>query len=285
MKNIIPGAQVTPAQYTTAEDNIPPLPPLSKMPDGAVTGYVMHDGAKIHYTSYGRGDALLFLHGGLAFSDYWANQVKPFAKNYRVILIDSRGHGRSTSDDKQITYERMEKDIIAVLDQLGIQKASVVGWSDGGIIALVMGINHPERISGIFALAANMNPTGIKPDDAAHPRFEAYAKRSALEYTQVSPTPTKYSQFAAAVGRMWDNEPDYTASQLSSIYAPTVIAVGANDEAIEPEHSAYLARTIPNAHLVIFPNLGHFSFLQKPELVNSAIADFLKHLNLAKPST
>ena len=107
------------------------------MPKPASAGYVAHDGARIFYRTFGRGKPVVLLHGGLANSEYWGNQVPALSgAGYRAILIDSRGHGRRTRDGRPYTYELMASDVTAVMDALKVCRATIVGWSAGAIIAL-----------------------------------------------------------------------------------------------------------------------------------------------------
>ena len=245
------------------------------MTSPAASGYVTTGGARIYYATYGKGPPVILLHGGLANSDYWANQVAPLARTHRVILIDSRGHGRSSRDARPYTYELMESDVVAVIDSLKIQKAALVGWSDGAIIGLVMAMKHPERLTRVFAFAANMDPSGVNMDATSRPPFSTFVARAATDYARLSPTPTRFSDFVAAIGKMWEHEPNYTAADLARIRLPIAIVDGDHDEAIKAEHTAYLARAIPGARLILLPGLSHFAMMQDPKAFNAAMTTFL----------
>jgi pimeloyl-ACP methyl ester carboxylesterase len=170
----------------------------------------------------------------------------------------------------------MESDVVAVMDRLGVEKAVVVGWSDGAIIGLVMALKNPERLTGVFAFAANMDPSGVKPDTDSNPNFARFHDRAGAEYAALSPTPGDYPVFAQAIEHMWDTEPNYPSADLARIRTPVTIADGDHDEAIKREHTDYLARAIPGAKLVILPEASHFAMLQQPEAFNRAILVFLK---------
>jgi pimeloyl-ACP methyl ester carboxylesterase len=253
------------------------LPPLKVLPHPDMEGRVEHDGAQIYYRTFGKGGPVILLHGGLANGDYWGNQVPALTDaGYEAVLIDSRGHGRSTRDARPFTYELMESDIVAVMDRLGIGKAAVVGWSDGAIIALVMALKDPDRLTGVFAFAANMDPSGVKPDTDSNPTFARFTARSAQDYARLSPTPADFAAFHAAIEHMWDTEPNYTAADLARIRIPVAIVDGDHDEAIKREHIDYLARAIPGAGLIILPEASHFAMLQQPAEFNRAMLDFLR---------
>jgi len=253
------------------------LPAPKPLPQASASGYVGHDGARIYFSTYGAGAPVILLHGGLANQRYWGDQVPALLEaGYRVILIDSRGHGRSSRDARPFTYELMASDVVAVMDRLHVRKAALVGWSDGAIIGLVMALKDPQRLTRVFAFAANMDPSGVKDDTETNPTFARFEREAAGAYATLSPTPGDFPAFHAAISRMWDTEPNYTAADLARITTPVTIADGDHDEAIKREHTEYLARSIPGAKLVIFRDGSHFTFLQHPDAFNAAVLAFLK---------
>src|SRR5216684_1366159 len=137
------------------------LPPTPTLPKAVESGYAPLNGVKIWYASFGRGEPVILLHGGLANSNYWGNQVRALALRYRVIVMDSRGHGRSTRNDQPYGYDMMAADVVALMGFLKIPKAAIVGWSDGAILGLDIAMKHPERLSKLFAFAANSDPSGV----------------------------------------------------------------------------------------------------------------------------
>ena len=252
------------------------LPAPLALPAPTASGYVTHDGARIYYSTYGRGSPVILLHGGLANQIYWGDQVGPLtADHHRVILIDSRGHGRSSRDARPYTYELMASDVVAVMDALKVRRAAVVGWSDGAIIGLVMTLKDPDRLTRVFAFAANMDPSGVKPDTETNPTFARFIGEAAKSYAELSPTPKGFADFTAAVERMWDTEPNYAASDLARITTPVAIVDGDHDEAIKRSHTEYLARSIPGAKLIILKNVSHFAMLQDPAQFDAALLGFL----------
>ena len=134
------------------------------------------------------------VHGGAGSSKYWGLQTPVLARQYEVIVLDSRGHGRSTRNSEPITYHLMASDVLAVMDTLHIPKAALVGWSDGGIIGLDIAINHPERLTKLFAVGANSDTSGTKDVDK-DPLFNDYLGRCEKEYQKLSPTPGEYKAF------------------------------------------------------------------------------------------
>ncbi|KAF1012045.1 MAG: AB hydrolase superfamily protein YdjP [Pseudomonas fluorescens] len=251
------------------------LPPTPTPVAGAKTGYAAVNGIKVYYTRTGHGSPVVLLHGGLSNSDYWGNQVKALATRHTVISLDSRGHGRSSRDEKPYGYDLMADDVVAVLDTLKIPRADIVGWSDGAIIGIDLALRHPERINKVFAFAANTQTSGVKDGVEKNPTFAAFIERAGKEYAKLSPTPKEYDAFVEQISHMWASQPNWTDAQLASIKTPILIVDGDHDEAIKREHTEYMAATIPGAGLLILPNTSHFAFLQDPALFNAALLDFL----------
>src|ERR1700719_2818305 len=126
-------------------------------------GYVDHDGARIWYATYGSGSPVILLHGGLGHSGNWGYQVPVLAQNgYRAVLIDSRGHGQSSRDEQAYSYDLMATDVMAVIDQLRLERSALIGWSDGACTALILSRQKPDRVAGVFFFACNMDPSGLK---------------------------------------------------------------------------------------------------------------------------
>jgi pimeloyl-ACP methyl ester carboxylesterase len=245
------------------------------LPAADEQGYVEHDGAHIWYASYGAGTAVILLHGGLGHSANWSYQVPALAQSgYRVIVIDSRGHGRSTRDARPYRYELMASDVLAVMDALGIARAALMGWSDGACTALIAAHKTPERVAGVFFFACNMDPSGVKPFEAT-PALDRCFSRHTKDYAALSATPDGFKEFVEAVGLMQRTQPDYSAQDLAEIALPVVVVQGEHDEFIRREHAEYLARSIPGAELVILPGVSHFAPLQRPDVFNRAMAEFL----------
>lgn len=249
------------------------------LPGPDAQGFVAHDGARIRYSSYGSGPAVILLHGGLGHGGNWGAQVPALlAAGYRVLLIDSRGHGRSTRDDRPYTYELMASDVVAVMDDLAIDRAAFVGWSDGACIALVLAMKAPERARGVFFFGCNMDPSGTKEIDESDPLLGRCFSRHAKDYASLSATPDAFDDFVAAVSRMMKTEPNYTAADLARVKVPVAIVQSERDEFIKREHAEYLARSVPGARFILLEGVSHFAPLQRPDLFNDTVLAFLAGL-------
>lgn len=262
-----------------AEEPWQTLPPTPALPTGTVSHHAALNGARIWYADWGKptdAPPVLLLHGGFGNSNYFGNLIPALlAQGYRVIAMDSRGHGRSTRNTAPMSYHLMAQDVIGLLDRLKITKVNLVGWSDGGCTGLDLALNHPERLAGLFAFGANADVSGQKEGADKTPVFAAYLKRTADEYQTLSPTPRDWPAFSAAVGKMWDTLPAFTAEQLRSIKVRTTIADGEYDEGIKQDHDRYMAATIPGARLVIMTGVSHFAMLQNPAEFNAWVLKFL----------
>jgi pimeloyl-ACP methyl ester carboxylesterase len=258
-----------------ATDRWEVLPPTPAPLQSERSGQANANGISMHYAVYGQGSPVILLHGGLANADYWGNQVKALAPHHTVIVMDSRGHGRSTRDSRPYGYDLMADDVVALMDALKVPKADIVGWSDGAILGLDLAIRYPDRVGKIFAFAANTVTSGVKDGVEKNPTFAAFIARAGHEYEAYSATPKEYDAFVAQISKMWASQPNWTDAQLKAITASVLVVDGDHDEAIKREHTEYIASTIPRAGLLILPNASHFAFLQDPELFNYAVLHFL----------
>jgi pimeloyl-ACP methyl ester carboxylesterase len=163
--------------------------------------------------------------------------------------------------------------VVAVMDALGLEKAALVGWSDGGNTALDLAIRYPSRVSALVAYAANFDLTGLK--SGGGPAFSAYFARCAEDYAKLSPTPKDFAGLKAALSPMWKSEPTFTADQLAHISTPTLVLDGDHDEIIKQEHVKKLAALIPHAKLVLVKDASHFALFQQPKAFNDALLGFL----------
>jgi pimeloyl-ACP methyl ester carboxylesterase len=156
-----------------------------------------------------------------------------------------------------------------------------VGWSDGAILGLDIAINHPERLTKLFAFAANSDPAGVA-DIGNSPVFNAYIARAEKEYEGLSATPTEYKSFLDQISKMWATQPNFTKAQLGAIKTPTWIVDADHDEAIKRENTEFMAAQIPASGLLLMPEVSHFAFLQDPQQFNDAVLHFMAHVPEAK---
>jgi pimeloyl-ACP methyl ester carboxylesterase len=268
------------AEWTKMETNDDDLKKFeaegaAPLPVANEQAYVENEGARIWCATYGSGSPVILLHGGLGQSGNWSYQIPALvASGFRAILIDSRGHGRSTHDARPYSYELMASDVLAVMDALHLEKASLVGWSDGACISLILAAKAPVRVAGVFFFACNMDPSGLKPIQPG-PLLDRCFSRHTKDYAQLSATPDQFKAFVDAVSLMQRTQPNYSEQDLARIDVPVAIVQGEHEEFIRREHAEYLARSIPNAELIILQGVSHFAPLQRPEQFDKAMLAFL----------
>lgn len=250
-----------------------PRPPA--MPRADAEGTVEVTGARIFYAVYGKGDPVVLLHGGLGNSAHFGFQLPALIDRFQVIAIDSRGQGRSTKGKLPITYDLMAGDVVAVLDKLAIKRASVVGWSDGGEIALKLGIEFPDRVDRLFVFGANYDASGSKPRGGPSTTFSAYTVRCRSDYQRMSKAGVPYNALVDALMPLWRNPSGITKDQLRGIKAPVMMADGDHDEVIVLDQIEEMAKLIPNGQLKVFDAASHFALWQDPEGFNQAMVEFL----------
>ncbi|MGZ5059390.1 MAG: alpha/beta fold hydrolase [Methylobacter sp.] len=242
------------------------------------SGNIVYRGAYVHYVSYGHGDPVLLLHGGLSNKLSWFSQVPWLvASGRRVVLIDTRGHGDSTPGNTKLSYQVFAEDTLLVLDRLGIQRSDIVGWSDGGIIALLLGIEAPQRVGRIVAISANFQPSGLIPDvNRAEDESHNISLRKITNVLRSwwSGAGERHAVLEAEIKELWRTEPQLNHADLKAITAPTLVITGEND-IIDLVHSSELAQRLANGKLEIVQGAGHAAPVTHALQINQLIASFL----------
>jgi pimeloyl-ACP methyl ester carboxylesterase len=255
-----------------------PLPP--EMPAATSTGSVDVKGAKIYYAHYGKGQPgappVILLHGGLGNSDHFAFQMPALVDKFHVIVIDSRGQGRSTLNKAKLSYHAMGEDVLAVMDKLEVKRAAFVGWSDGGEIALDLAIHAPDRVAKIFIVGANYDGKGTKPrGGSSSPTFQLYTAKCKADHAKLGNKPKSFEAAVDAMLPVWRNPAGFTKEQLKGIKAPSMITLGEHDEIIYTAQIEEMGKLIPKGRSLIFKDASHFVMWQDPESFNRALVEFL----------
>ena len=239
----------------------------------AVGKTFVHDGVQLYYEVYGAGEPLLLVHGnGGSIADFKA-QIDYFRKHYKVIAMDSRDQGRSGDSPDKITYEKMTDDLAALLDHLQTRPVYVLGWSDGGIEALLLGIRHPEKVSKIAAMAANLYPEGLAPEILA---WIESTRKTALANSKEKP-----GRREAKLMQMMLDEPHIAPQALEAITAPTLVLASDHD-AIRDEHTLQIYHHLPHSQLCIFPDATHMIPYDDPAVFNATVEHFFRAPFVAK---
>lgn len=220
--------------------------------------YVDLAGIKTWYDTAGEGDPLVLLHGGMVTNDLWGAQMPVFAERFKVLAPERRGHGHTPDVDGPLRYADMATDTIVFLEVVQ-GPAHLVGWSDGGIVGLVVAAARPDLVRKLVAISANARPAAT----VTVPEFQAMGE-----------TPPGFlGKFFAMVG---SDEPNISPDGLAGIKAPTLILSG-DDDIVTLEHTVELYRAIPGSELAVVPGTSHVLPMEKPELVNRIVIDFLEN--------
>jgi len=242
--------------------------------NAAVGKFADVNGIKMYYEVYGQGKPLLLIHGnGQSIIDM-GFQIDFFSKYYKCIVADSRGHGRSGQGQGRLTYEQMADDWSALLDQLKIDSAYVIGWSDGGILSLLLAIHHPVKVSKLAAMGANLRPDST----AVYPwAFDMIASMNHYADSMIAKGNKSYDwELMRKRADLLGNQPHIPVNDLHKISAPALIMAGDKD-VIREEHTVEIYQNILKAHLAIFPGQTHMIPITDPELFNATVYKFLKN--------
>lgn len=220
----------------------------------------------LHYIEQGAGFPLILLHGNGEDAGYFAHQMEPFAEHFRVIATDTRGHGQTPRGEAPFTIRQFAEDLLGFMDLHGIGKAHILGFSDGGNIAMVFAMAHPERVEKLILDGANLDASGVKP--ATQIPIEI-GYRIARLFARKSPEARKNAELLG----LMVNDPAVRPEELARIQSPTLVIAG-NRDMIKEEHTRLIARSIAGAHLSILPG-NHFVANKNPEAFNEAVLRFL----------
>lgn len=219
---------------------------------------------QLHYTKTGSGFPLLLLHGNGEDSTYFEHQIPAFSRRSTVYAIDTRGHGKSPMGSAPFTLSQFADDLRDFMDEQGLEQADILGFSDGGNIALIFALRYPERVRRLVLNAANMHPTGIKSRYLAEMRRE----RESVD------TSTPKGRYQAQLLDLMLLEPNLTSKELRTIACPTLVIAGRYDVIVE-NHTRLMALAIPNASLAIIPG-EHDCAFRNPTAFNEAVERFFE---------
>lgn len=241
--------------------------------------YVELPGVRTWYEVDGEGDPLLLLHGGFCTNETWEPQRRDFTAKYQVFLPERRAHGHTPDVAGPLSYDDMAKDTIDFIDRVVGEPAHLVGWSDGGIVALLVAVARPDLVRKLVVIGAIYEPSSEIPEMAGmldhitphDPDLDMFR----VAYEAKSPDGAEH--WGVTVQKLVDMyriEPNISLDNLAQITAPTLVLIG-DDDMSNLEHTAALYRTIPNSELAVVPGTSHALLMEKPKLVNRIILDFL----------
>lgn len=236
--------------------------------------FLHNSGANIFYSEYFPADpqapTLILLHGNGEDHTYFVKQIPALSPHFRLVLMDTRGQGQSTGGDGELNFSVFAADLLALMDHLQTAKAHLLGFSDGGNLALTFALAHPERVQSLILNGANLEPGGVKLSTQL-PIVLGYGCCRLL-----SPFSHKARQNGAVLGLMV-NHPHIPPQALAALTMPALVIVGERDM-IRDRHSQLIARSLPNAQFVRIPGGDHFCAAKCPEVFNHAVLSFLQNL-------
>ncbi|MCR8558655.1 alpha/beta hydrolase [Mucilaginibacter sp. BJC16-A38] len=239
----------------------------------AVGKYADIRGFKMYYETYGKGEPLLIIHGNGGSINNFVYQIPYFAKNYQVILADSRAQGKSVDPSDSLSYEMITDDLNALLDKLNLKQCYIIGWSDGGIEGLMMAIRHPDKVKKLAVTGANLEPDTTAVDPFVYNYAMKMNKMGQDTIKKIkNVTPEMKNQLKLL--HLLSYEPHIKLSDLKKITCPTLV-IGGDHDVIRTKHTMLIAETIPNAYLWILPNSGHSTPLIYKDMFNQVVGDFL----------
>lgn len=248
-----------------------------------VEDYVDIGDIKMFYATFGTGEPVFLLHGGMVDYTSWFFQIKELAKYFRIIAPDTRAHGRTTDSDKRLSYQLLASDISQLMEKLDIKKASFVGWSDGGCTSLVLGLKYPELVKKLVLCGTPYNISNFYPeifesfsnvDPNNLPKGYKFIKKA---YEKVASDPENWPSLMEKEMDMAKREPNFTLDQLKNIESPSLIIDGEKEHLYPLEVMQEMTDAMPNARLEVIPGGTHLVLMEKPKLVNQLIISFLKN--------
>lgn len=228
--------------------------------------YIPTEDGYLFCKTSGKGKPLLLLHGSEENHEIFKYQVPYFNQTYHVIALDSRGHGRSDHGRTPLSFEKMAKDILSVLDYLKLERVSIIGFSDGGNLALYLASHYPAKVEKMVLVGANFKANGLRKKDFLFVQCHYYYLNKLGKYSE------RQRKRKEIIDLMW-HQLDLTKEDLKKITIPTLIVAGEQD-VIKPQHTEQMHQLINTSQKIIFPAATHFLMLEKPAAFNSMAARF-----------
>lgn len=245
----------------------------------ATTGrYARVNGLELYYEEHGSGRPLVLLHGGLHTIDLSFGALIPLlAPSYRLIAVELQGQGRTADVDREPTYANLADDVAALLEHLGIDRADVLGFSLGGLVAIELALRHPDRVDRLVPAATHYRPEGYHdlsdPDSVRMPTPAEFAAMLE-EYRRVAPDPDHFDVIAEKLNRVVHGPAVWSGDDLRRIAAPVLLVIGDTDF-VRIEHAAEMLELLPDAQLAVLPGTRHTEVPHRTELLVPVLARFL----------
>jgi pimeloyl-ACP methyl ester carboxylesterase len=229
-------------------------------------------GIKMYCETYGSGSPLLMIHGNGGSMNAFSKNIPWFAQKYKVIATDSRAQGKSADTKDSLSFEMMADDEAALLDSMHIKSAYVIGWSDGGIVALLLAMRHPDKVIKLASTGANLWPDSTAIIPSAWKEEKAYYDTAHTKIFSTAKEKNDWKIFMLD----W-LQPNIPAAALQSIRCPSLI-IGGDHDVITLEHAIVIYKNIPHACLWILPDSGHATLIEHTDEFNKKTDDFFQQL-------
>jgi pimeloyl-ACP methyl ester carboxylesterase len=240
-----------------------------------MSGYLEVAGQRVFVEEHGVGEPLFLLHGGMVAADSWQFQIPALAERYHVFVPERRGHGRTPDVPGPYTTEYMAAETVAVIEALVDGPVRLVGWSDGAYVSAYVALTRPDLVARLVLIGQAYASAGESSGIAAFVNDTEIGEWFRPDYVKLSPDgPEHFDTVLDKVMTMWRDPLDIPLAEMARISAPTLIMQG-DDDGVRIDYSAALARTLPRAQLAVIPGTGHGAPIQKADLVNRMILDFL----------
>lgn len=251
--------------------------------------YVQANGLNMYYEEYGSGESLVLLHGGMATSNNFEHLIPAFSKQFRVVTPDSRGHGKTDNPSGEFSYRLMADDVAAFVKSLNLKQPSICGWSDGGQIALELGMHYPDLMKCMVVGAAwyqfsqtyqgllraiGFESPGVVNIERIKQSLPQLAEMWRSWHSSIH-GPDYWETLATQISTMWWTPLGYTAEDFQKIKIPTLILVGDRDPMVPVEEAVEMYRFIQGAELAIVPNSEHSLPKMRAEMFANIVLDFL----------
>lgn len=266
----------------TAPKGQAPAPPTPYVHRPAQSGYIEVNRLNLYYEIHGVGQPLLLLHGGLESSGGFVPSIPHFAKHYKVILLDRRGHGRSYDTEEPFSYSSMAEEVKDFLEAIHIESADVIGFSDGGVVGYYLASRYPKTVRRLVAVGANIRVDGMRSEDINWIQTRMTESGIAEDipavkdnYEKLSPEPAQFANFVKKTREMWLRDPYIPVADFSKISVPVLLIAGDRND-IKPEHMLELHSLLKGSQLCIVPNCDHFVIAKKNALFTRIALDFLQ---------
>jgi pimeloyl-ACP methyl ester carboxylesterase len=249
----------------------------------STSGYADVNGLHMYYEVHGDGTPLVLLHGGILTIDLnFATLIPTLAASHQVIGVELQGHGRTADIDRVITPAALAADVVALLDQLGIERAHVLGHSMGGAVAMELAVNHPDRVRSVVPISVTVRPDGMHEDLSDPSKFATSTRLPTQQdfaemkdaYARLSPHPEHFDEFMATMSSSAHDLEGWSDEQLAGITAPILLMLGDHDFTTV-EHAALMLQLIPGAQLAVLPGTTHMDITRRADLLLPMLARFL----------